>query len=130
VSWLNDQNLHELIATYGYWAVGIIIGLESMGLPLPGETTLVLSALYAHKHLNIWGVIGSAATGAFLGDNVGYWIGREFGYPLLLRYRRYIGLSEEKIKLGQYLFLRHGGKVVLRRCFACSALPLRSCDLR
>ena len=50
VSWLNDQTLHQLIATYGYWAVGIIIGLESMGLPLSGETTLVLSALYAHKH--------------------------------------------------------------------------------
>ena len=111
-SLIHNQNLHEPIATYGSWAVGIIIGLESMGLPLPGETTLVLSALYAHKHLNIWGVIGSAAAGAFLGDNVGYWIGREFGYPLLLRYRRYIGLSEEKIKLGQYLFLRHGGKVV------------------
>jgi membrane protein DedA with SNARE-associated domain len=49
-SLIHNQNLHEPIATYGSWAVGIIIGLESMGLPLPGETALVLSALYAHKH--------------------------------------------------------------------------------
>src|SRR5262249_26326524 len=58
------------------------------------------------------GVIAAAATGAILGDNVGYWLGREFGYPLLLRYGRYVGVSETRIKLGQYLFLRHGGKVV------------------
>jgi membrane protein DedA with SNARE-associated domain len=106
--------LGPLIAHYGYVAVGVVVGLESMGLPLPGETTLVLSAIYAgtHSDLHIAGVIGAAALGAILGDNVGYWLGREFGYPLLLRYGRYVGLSETRIKLGQYLFLRHGGKVV------------------
>jgi len=85
-----------------------------MGLPLPGETTLVLSAVYAasHSDLNIAGVVGAAALGAIVGDNVGYWLGREFGYPILLRYGRYVGLTEARIKLGQYLFLRHGGKVV------------------
>jgi membrane protein DedA with SNARE-associated domain len=103
-----------LISHYGYAAVAVVVGLESMGLPLPGETTLVLSAVYAatHSDLNIAGVIGAAALGAIVGDNVGYWIGREFGYPLLLRYGRYVGLTETRIKLGQYLFLRHGGKVV------------------
>ena len=106
--------LGPLIAQYGYAAVGVVVGLESMGLPLPGETMLVLSAVYAgtHSDLHIAGVIAAAALGAILGDNVGYWLGREFGYPLLLRYGRYVGLSETRIKLGQYLFLRHGGKVV------------------
>src|SRR6476660_587181 len=84
-----------------------------MGLPLPGESALVLAALYASRHdHNIAGVVAAAATGAVLGDNIGYWIGREFGYRLLLRYGGAIGLSVSKIKLGQYLFLRHGGKVV------------------
>src|SRR5215467_1608930 len=103
-----------LISHYGYAAVAVVVGLESMGLPLPGETTLVLSAVYAgtHSDLSIVGVIGAAALGAIVGDNVGYWLGREFGYPLLLRYGRYVGLTETRIKLGQYLFLRHGGKVV------------------
>jgi membrane protein DedA with SNARE-associated domain len=107
-------DLGSLISHYGYAAVGVVIGLESMGIPLPGETMLVLSAIYAatHSDLHIAGVIGAAALGAILGDNIGYWLGREFGYPLLLRYGRYVGLSETRIKLGQYLFLRHGGKVV------------------
>jgi membrane protein DedA with SNARE-associated domain len=107
-------DLGYLISHYGYAAVGVVIGLESMGIPLPGETMLVLAAIYAatHSDLQISGVIGAAALGAILGDNVGYWLGREFGYPLLLRYGRYLGVSETRIKLGQYLFLRHGGKVV------------------
>ena len=85
-----------------------------MGIPLPGETVLVLAALYActHHDLSIWGVIASAAAGAILGDNIGYWVGREFGYRLLLRYGAYIGISDSRIKLEQYLFLRHGTKVV------------------
>jgi membrane protein DedA with SNARE-associated domain len=57
-------------------------------------------------------VIAAAATGAIVGDNVGYWLGRELGYRLLLRYGGYVGLPDRRIKLGQYLFLRHGGKVV------------------
>jgi len=107
-------DLGYLISRYGYAAVGVVVGVESMGIPLPGETMLVLSAIYAatHSDLHISGVIGAAALGAILGDNVGYWLGREFGYPLLLRYGRYVDLSETRIKLGQYLFLRHGGKVV------------------
>jgi membrane protein DedA with SNARE-associated domain len=107
-------DLNHLVSQYGYAAVGVVVGLESMGIPLPGETILVLSAIYAgtHSDLHIAGVIAAAALGAILGDNVGYWLGREFGYPLLLRYGRHVGLTETRIKLGQYLFLRHGGKVV------------------
>jgi membrane protein DedA with SNARE-associated domain len=113
VEWVSLEYLTHLIATYGYVAIALIIGLESMGLPLPGESALVLAALYASRHdQNISGVVAAAATGAILGDNIGYWIGREFGYRLLLRYGGAIGLSVSKIKLGQYLFLRHGGKVV------------------
>jgi membrane protein DedA with SNARE-associated domain len=107
------EHLTHLIANYGYVAIGCIIALESMGLPLPGESALVAAALYASQHdQNIAAVVAAAATGAIVGDNVGYWIGREFGYRLLLRYGAAIGLSTSKIKLGQYLFMRHGGKVV------------------
>ena len=114
MDWFSPENLQYLIATYGYWAVGGIVGLESLGLPLPGETALVLAALYAGSHhdLSIWGIIISAATGAVLGDNVGYWLGREFGYRFLRRYGGYVGLTDSRIKLGQYLFLLHGTKVV------------------
>ena len=112
---LSPEHLQYLIASYGYWAVGVIIGLESMGIASPGEIVLVLAVLYAgaQSALSIWGVVASAVPGAILGDNVGYWLGRQFGYWLLLRYGAHVGLSDARIKLGQYLFLRHGGKVVL-----------------
>jgi membrane protein DedA with SNARE-associated domain len=113
MDWVSSDHMAHLIATYGYFAIGAIIALESMGLPLPGESVLALSALYAaHHNHSIVGVVVSAVVGAVLGDNVGYWIGREFGYRLLLRYGGHVGLTASKIKLGQYLFLRHGGKVV------------------
>ena len=106
--------LAHLIQTYGYWAIGGIVALESMGFPLPGETVLVAAAIYAGTthDLEILFVIVAAATGSVLGNIVGFWIGREGGYRLLLRYGHYVRLTERKIKLGQYLFLRHGGKIV------------------
>ena len=113
MEWGSSGHIAHLIASYGFLAIGVIIALESVGFPLPGESVLVLAALYAAHHGNsIAAVVVSAAVGATLGDNVGYWIGREFGYRLLRRYGSRIGLSPNKIKLGQYLFLRHGSTVV------------------
>ncbi len=103
-----------LIEHAGYGAVFLAVGIESIGIPFPGETTLIAAAAYAggtHK-LNIAFVIAAAAAGAIIGDNIGFWIGREFGFRLLLRYGRYIGITERRIKLGQYLFRRYGGEVV------------------
>ena len=101
-------------AKFGYGAVALAVGVESIGIPFPGETTLIATALYAgasHK-MNIVLVVVVAAIGAIIGDNIGFWIGREFGLRLLLRYGRYIRMTEPRIKLGQYLFMKHGGKVV------------------
>jgi membrane protein DedA with SNARE-associated domain len=91
-----------------------VVAMESMGIPVPGETILVTAALYAattHR-LDISRIVLAASVGAILGDNVGYWVGRTGGYRLLLRYGRYIRLERRRLKLGQYLFAKHGGKVV------------------
>lgn len=114
MSWLSKEMLQQLIATHGYWTVALVVGLESMGIPLPGETVLVLAAIYAASDpsLNIWIVITAAAVGSILGDNAGYWIGYRYAYAAVLRYGRHLGLSEPRIKLGQYLFRKHGAKVV------------------
>jgi len=111
---VSRYNLGLLLATYGYWAVLLFVAIESMGVPFPGETMLLAAAIYAGTthHLQLPLVIAAAAAGAILGDNVGYLAGREGGYRLLRRYGHYIRLDERKLKLGQYLFLRHGGKVV------------------
>jgi membrane protein DedA with SNARE-associated domain len=104
----------HLIHEYGLVAVAAIIGMECLGLPVPGETALLAAAIYAGtKHdLNINAVIITAAAAAMAGRMIGYVIGHRFGSWLLLRYGHYAGLSAGRIKLGQYLFLRYGGKIV------------------
>lgn len=104
----------HLIHVYGVVTVAAVIGLESVGVPLPGETALLAAAIYAGtKHdLNIVAVIVTAAAAAIVGRMVGYAIGRGFGYWLLVHYGGYVRITESRIKLGQYLFLRHGGKIV------------------
>ena len=109
-----SQDLLHFIATFGYWAVLVFVMIESTGIPVPGETMLLAAAVYAGTthHLQILFIIVAAAAGAILGDNLGFWVGREGGYRLLRRYGHVVHLDEGKLKLGQYLFRRHGGKVV------------------
>lgn len=108
------SDLQHFLMTYGYWAVLLFVAIESIGIPFPGETMLLVAAIYAGTthNLSIWLVILAAASGAILGDNIGFWIGREGGYRLLRRYGRYIRLNERRLKVGVYLFRKHGGKVV------------------
>ena len=108
------SNLDSLLATYGYLAVFVFVGVESIGIPVPGETMLVTAAIYAGTtgRLSIFWVIVASAAGAILGDNIGYVIGRTGGYRLVKRYGRYIRLEENRLRLGQYLFQKHGSKVV------------------
>jgi len=106
--------LGHWIDSYGYEAIFVLVGLESVGVPLPGETALISAALYAattHR-LDIALVITIAALGAIIGDNIGFAIGRWGGYRLLRRYGKYIRFDDRRLKIGRYIFLRHGGKVV------------------
>lgn len=107
-------HLKHWIDSYGYEAIFVLVGLESIGVPLPGETALITGALYAattHR-LSIPIVIVVAAGAAIIGDNIGFAVGRWGGYRLLRRYGKHIRLDERRLKIGRYVFLRHGGKVV------------------
>jgi membrane protein DedA with SNARE-associated domain len=105
--------LHHFLGEYGYWALALLIGLESMGIPLPGETVLIMASVHAgDRGGNIAAVIAAAAAGAIIGDNLGYLLGRQLGFRFLLRNGQRLGFSDARIKLGQYLFMRHGTKVV------------------
>jgi membrane protein DedA with SNARE-associated domain len=108
-------SIAHLIHTYGLFVVAACIGLEGVGLPLPGETSLIVASVIAgtRHDLNIVEVILTAAGASVVGRMAGYYIGREFGYWLLLRYGFYWRITESRIKLGQYLFLRHGGKIIV-----------------
>ena len=108
------MNISNLIASYGYWAVFLLVAVESLGIPLPGETALITAGIYAgHTHrLSPWLIFVVAAAGAIIGDNIGYWIGDKGGYRLALRYGPKVRLDERKLKIARYLFDTHGGKVV------------------
>lgn len=104
----------HILTTYGYGAVFVFVGIESLGIPLPGETTLIAAGIYAgttHR-LSIWLIFAVASAAAIIGDNIGFWIGRKGGYRLLRRYGHYIRVDEAKVKVGRYIFVRHGGSVV------------------
>jgi membrane protein DedA with SNARE-associated domain len=106
--------LDTLLGDFGYLAVFLLVGIESLGIPAPGETMLVTASIYAgatHR-LGIAGVIVAAIAGAVIGDNIGYAIGRRTGYRLLLRHGHRIRINERHLKLARYLFEKHGGKVV------------------
>jgi membrane protein DedA with SNARE-associated domain len=106
--------IKPLIAQHAYLAVFCIVALESSGIPLPGETALVLAAMFAGATglIDIKIVIVLAAAGAIIGDNFGFLAGRRFGLPLLLNHGAKLGLTDDRIKLGQYLFDHHGAKIV------------------
>ncbi|MHB1303062.1 MAG: DedA family protein [Acidiphilium sp.] len=107
--------LEPWITAYGSVAVAALVLLESLGLPLPGETALVSAAIYAgttHR-IDIVVLIASAAIGAILGGVAGYWIGRHAGYPAALRHGSRIGLTERRLLAGRWLFDNHGGKIIV-----------------
>jgi membrane protein DedA with SNARE-associated domain len=106
--------VYDLVNTYGLWALFIGIMLQGIGIPMPGETMLLLAALYAGSthRLTIGSILLVAATATTVGGMIGYAIGRWIGFGLLVRYGKYVGLDESRLKVGQYLFLRHGGKIV------------------
>ena len=108
------MNISHLIAVYGYLAVFILVGAESLGIPLPGETALIVAGAYAGHthHLSPWVIFAVAVAGAIIGDNIGFWIGHRFGYPLARKYGRHIRLDERKLKIGRYVFDAHGQNVV------------------
>jgi membrane protein DedA with SNARE-associated domain len=104
----------SLIPTYGPWIIFGVVALESAGVPLPGETILVAAALLAATtaQINIVVVVLAAATGAIVGDGLGYMVGRRLGLPFLRRYGRYIRLDEDRLLIGRYLFFQYGNAVV------------------
>lgn len=91
----------------------LLIGIESAGIPLPGETALVACAVLASQSkLNIVAVIVVASAAAIVGDNAGYWIGRKGGRKLLERVPFVERHAQKVLPRAERLFDKHGGKTV------------------
>ena len=104
----------HLVHTYGYWAVLVTVVAESLGVPLPAETTLVAAGVYAGQthSLNPWGIFAVAVVGLVVGSLASYVIGYKGGFALANRYGRKIRLDERKLKVGRYVLNEHGASVI------------------
>jgi membrane protein DedA with SNARE-associated domain len=105
------------ISHLGDWAYALVFAftaLQAAGVPLPGTTVLIAAAVYAGSshHLEIVPLIAAASLGAASGSVVGFGLGWWGGWELVRRYGRYLRLTPARIKVGRYIFAKHGGKVV------------------
>ena len=109
-----DFDLTQFVSIYGVWLVAGFIALESVGLPLPAEAALMAAAVFAARthELDLRSLIVASILAAILGNVAGFWIGRRFGYRLLTQYGNRLGLTEARLRIGQWLFARYGGMFV------------------
>ena len=99
---------------YGYWALFGAILLEDFGMPVPGETLLIASALLASQgQMHLVPLLLIAWAAAVTGDNIGYAIGRFGGRKLVFRYGSYVLISEQRLQKAEGFFRRYGGAVVV-----------------
>jgi membrane protein DedA with SNARE-associated domain len=111
---LSEATLRELLQRWGYGVIFLGMLLENAGLPLPGETLTLLGGYAAGSgQLQLGGVIAAAASGAVLGDNLGYWVGRRAGWGLILRVGGLLRRRPEQMEALRQQFLRHATASVL-----------------
>jgi membrane protein DedA with SNARE-associated domain len=106
--------LRGALVHYGYWAVAAILLLENAGLPLPGETILLLASFLAYSEHELrlpWIIlVGTMAT--TVGGEFGFALGRRGGRPLIERYRHVFSIRAETVARGDQLFARYGAATV------------------
>lgn len=107
--------LRSALVNHGYWAVAAALLLENAGLPVPGETVLLLASFlaYSKQELQLPWIILVGTVAAAFGDNLGYGIGHFGGRPLLARYRNIFRVPDATVERGERLFSRYGSVTVL-----------------
>jgi membrane protein DedA with SNARE-associated domain len=105
--------VEDIFVGHGLFLLFLAVAIESAGVPFPGETALAVAAVAAHRgHYPIWAVIAVAALGAIVGDNIGYWLGREGGRRLLDRWSYTRRHAARLFPPAERFFLKHGAKTV------------------
>jgi membrane protein DedA with SNARE-associated domain len=106
-------SIFSVAQNLGYPALGVFVGVEALGVPVPGETAVIFAGLAAASgRLSIVLVIVVASAGAIIGDNIGFLIGRRGGRKLLERPGRFEAERRRVLEVGDPFFARHGGKAV------------------
>ena len=108
------QLIEHYMLVYGYWAVFFGVMLENAGVPVPGETILLVAGYFASTgQFNIALVMIIAASGAIVGDNIGFAIGHHYGRGFLLRVGRFFFLTPKRLEHMENYFESHGNKTIL-----------------
>lgn len=103
-----------ILDQWGYLAIAGVIGVESFGVPAPGQTIMVAAAIYAGAgRMSIFAVAAISFMAAVLGDNIGYWIGVRGGRKLALRWGKYVFLTPARLARAEAFFARRGGRIVV-----------------
>ena len=106
--------LESFVHHYGVFAVFLMVTIEALGAPVPGETLLIFSAVLAGRgEMSLPGLLIFASAGAVLGDNIGYAIGRILGRGTILRYGGKVGLTDARFATVESIFRRYGSATVL-----------------
>ncbi|HEX8811736.1 MAG TPA: DedA family protein [Terracidiphilus sp.] len=106
--------LRNAVVHYGYWAVGAALLLENAGIPVPGETILLLASFlaYSQHELQLPWIIVVATIAATVGDNLGFALGYYGGRRLLARYQATFKISDATVQRGEGLFARYGAVTI------------------
>jgi membrane protein DedA with SNARE-associated domain len=107
--------LRGALVHYGYWAVAACLLLENVGLPLPGESVLLLSSFlaYSERDLQLGWIIVVATAATAVGGEGGYLVGKHGGRPLLEKFGKFFHVSDAELERGEKLFARYGALTVL-----------------
>ena len=118
------EEFYPLIENYGYLIVFFGVVLGTMGVPFPSAAILLASGVLVQQgHLNLRGAIVCGVLGAIVGNQIGYWVGYQAGRPFVLKWGRYVKLTQERLEWVERLFARHGGNAVFAgRFFSVSRL--------
>jgi membrane protein DedA with SNARE-associated domain len=99
----------SFVEHYGYWAILLLMALESAGIPIASEIVMPLAGYFAQQgHLTVWGAVAAGTLANLIGSLVAYWVSRYGGVPLLVRYGRYIGFRQHHLEIAQRWFARYG----------------------
>ena len=106
--------LRHAVVEWGYWAVGAALLVENAGIPVPGETILLLASFlaYSERDLRLPWIIAVGTIAATLGDNLGFALGNHGGRTLLARYQSIFRIRKSTIEQGERLFARYGPATV------------------
>lgn len=116
--------LQSLLIDYGYWVIGLVVFLNNLGLPVPGDTILLAAGFFSAKgNLILWAAWLCGTVGCFMGANGGYWIGLRFGHPLLLK-MNWAKMSPERLDRIEHFFAKYGAKAVFLARFVALLHPV------